>query len=227
VAARLEAVRQLAALTDHAILGLSFGKDSVVCLDLLRSHGLRVSAYFQYFVPPPLASFQQKYLEYLWRRYGEFEVAYYPQPDLARLLNDGGYSLAQPDAVPKLSHRETWDAARYRFACRWIVTGEKKIDSLERRAMMSAWGNVQVVRGNAFPIAEWGHREVYGYLKSRRIELAPDYNLFGSSMGFPLSRKVLEPLHAHYPDDYRRLLRIFPLAAAANLRNSHVARRTG
>lgn len=212
---RLAATRWLSKLTDRCVVGVSGGKDSVAVCDLLHGAGVRLSGFFLYAVPG--LSFQQRYLDYLRRRY-DMEIVEWPHPDLPLRLLGGRYCTALP-SMPQVSFREVWDAARARFGTGWVATGEKRCDSLQRRAMLSAWGEVQVARRRAFPLANWSHRDVYAYLKHRRVMLPPDYALFGHSMADPLRSDDLSAIQATYPEDYERICRLHPFAGAGVVRH--------
>lgn len=209
-----EAIFWLSKLTREVIVGVSGGKDSVATLDLCVAAGLTVHCYAMYNVPD--LSFQTAYRDYLSERYGvSFWVI--PHPMRAYRLNLGEYCAPNPD-LPVHEFRDVWEAARKHFKCRWIATGEKKNDSLERRAQLSSWGAVQPARSRGFPLAEWSDKMVFAHLEKRGIKLAPDYEMFGSSLASPLDPKFLGPIKEKYPEDYERIVRDFPLAPAGLLR---------
>jgi 3'-phosphoadenosine 5'-phosphosulfate sulfotransferase (PAPS reductase)/FAD synthetase len=222
---KMQAIRDLASLSTRCIVGVSGGKDSVAVLELLHEHGIKPFGFFLFMVPG--LRVQRDYLDYLRRRY-DMEIVAWPHPDLAAFVRNGRYCTALP-TMPQLSFREVVEAARVRFGVEWLATGEKKQDSLQRRAMMSAWGNIQVARHRAFPLAEWVQRDVFAYLKHRGVVLAPDYGLFGHSLANPTTPESLVPLRDRYPDDYARILRYYPFAEASAVRHDAAerARRLG
>lgn len=210
-----EAIFWLSKLTREVIVGVSGGKDSVATLDLCVSAGLKVHCYAMYMVPD--LSFQVSYRDYLRDRYKLDEFWVIPHPDRARFYNIGEYCLPCPD-MPVHTFRDVWEAARVRFGCRWIATGEKKNDSLERRAQMSSWGAVQPARSRGFPLCEWSDKMVKDHLAKRGIPLAPDYEMFGSSLANPMAPEFLRPIKEKYPEDYERIVKDFPMAPAGLLR---------
>lgn len=211
---RWKPVQWLRELTDTVLVGLSGGKDSVAALDVCHRHGIKCVAYFMYQVKG--LRYQHEYLDELTRRYN-LTIYEYPHPDRVQFLRDGYYCIRQ-EQLPPISFREVWEAARVDSGVEWIVTGEKKVDSLERRAQMSAWGAVQPARRRAFPLAEWRHSEVYDYLQHHRIPLAPEYEALGESVNFLLKGRNLAWLAERYPDDYEKVLKDFPMAEASRMR---------
>lgn len=211
---KLAATEDLARITKRVIVGVSGGKDSVAVLELLHRHGIRVSGYFCYIVRG--LSFQQRYIDYLRRRY-DMEIVEWPHPDLGLYYRSGRYCAQTPD-MPQLTFRELVDGARARFGVHWLATGEKKLDSLQRRGMLSAWGAIQVGRQRAFPLSEWNGRDVFAYLKHTGVQLAPDYGMFGHSLRSPTESFDLTAIKAAYPEDYERICHAFPFAEASTRR---------
>ena len=206
-------------LTDTCIVGVSLGKDSLAVLDLVMTHRpafRAVHTYFLYLVAG--LEFQERTLRYLQARYG-IHVQRLPHFCLSPMLRRGNYR--PQDAVgrraPALPPAEAEDALRGRFDCRWLVTGYKRVDSLERNAMLSRTGPVDVRRGRCHPLLTWTHGHVYDYLRRRRIPLPPDYRALKESFGH-LSGPELFWLRENYPDDYARVIAAFPYAEALTFR---------
>lgn len=205
----------LSKVTPKVLVGVSGGKDSVAALDVCRRAGIETVGYFMYIVKG--LSYQDEYIDYLSERY-HTPIFRYPHPDRVMLLREGRYCLAQ-DHLPKLEFRDIWEAARRDTKTEWIVTGEKKRDSLERRAQLVSWGNIQPARHRGFPLAEWSNKDVYEYLTKHNVPLSPEYQIMGHSVNGFLSGETLEWMHDHFPDDYQKVLRDFPLAESSRIRH--------
>lgn len=202
-------------LTDRVIVGVSGGKDSVAVLDLCHSAGIKCFGYFLYEIPG--LSWQQEYLQYLSDRY-DCPIKQYPHPNRVNEFREGYYCQAQPN-LPPITFRECWEAARAHYGIQWIAGGEKKLDSLERRAQIVSWGAVQPARHRIFPLADWSHKDVFAYLKRRNIRVNPEYALNDGKAFNGITRpESLSAIRKAYPDDYRRILADYPLAEASRLR---------
>lgn len=202
-------------LTEAVIVGVSCGKDSVAVLDLCHAAGMKVYGYFLYEVPG--LSWQQEYLQYLSERY-DCPIKQYPHPNRVAELREGYYCQAQP-SLPPLTFRECWEAARAHYGLEWIAGGEKKLDSLERRAQLVSWGAVQPARHRIFPLADWTHKEVFQYLQRRGVRINPEYALNDGKAFNGITRpESLSLIKRHFPADYQKVLKDFPMAEASRLR---------
>ena len=213
---KFAAVYWLSKLTDAVLVGVSGGKDSVAALDLCHRSGLKVTAYFMYFVKD--LEYQQEHLDKLRSRYS-LTIYEYPHPDRIRSFREGRYCLAQD--LPNLTFRDVWEAARIDSGVEWLVTGEKKRDSLERRAQLVSWGAVQPARRRGFPLADWSNKDVIAYVEKHGLPLTPEYAEYGHSIDTPLRGQTLDWLYRHYRNDYYKVLADFPLADAARVRYHH------
>lgn len=206
----------LRTLTDEVVVGVSGGKDSVAALDLCTSVGIQCRAFFMYEVPG--LAYQQDYLAMLAARYHLGEILQLPHPDRIRRFTEGRYCLPQPQ-LPVLTHRDAWEMARRHFGVQWFVTGEKRNDSLERRAQLSSWGVIQPARHKAHPLADWSDKDVFAYLARRGVPLHPEYAVNdGHAFNGLIEGRSLYIIAREWPEDYRRILKDYPFAEAARLR---------
>ena len=196
----------------EVLVGIS-GKDSLVVLDQLSLAGFKIVGYHLYVVPG--LSFRERYLLGLERRY-KISIIRWPHPDLAHLMRQGVYRHPLPN-FPALSFNEVFDALRWEVGVEWIATGEKMVDSLQRRGMMKrhAPDYLEKNRRVAWPIADWNDRQVRAYLRQRRLPLPPEYGAVGRGWGgSPLEREGLRWLHERHPQDFRRYRLFFPAVEA-------------
>jgi phosphoadenosine phosphosulfate reductase len=208
----LTVIRQARQLTSSVLVGLSGGKDSLAVLQLCHEHGFRLAAYFQYFVPG--IRFQEEILQYCERRYG-LQVLRLPHWGLSHQLREWCFRNPHFSGdCPRLQLLDVENYAREQTGVQWIATGQRKDDSLERRAMLSKCGGIDVKNRRFWPLAEWGKRHVFSYLARSRVPLPADYNLFNGSWGGRLYATDLVAIKKAYPDDYEKICRYFPYAAA-------------
>lgn len=98
----------------------------------------------------------------------------------------------------------------------WIAGGEKINDSIVRRAMLKHSGSIDTQRGRFYPVMYWTDKEVKQYIKMNKL-LYPKFN---RELGFSfhsLAGKELSAIKKIYPQDYERILKFFPEAAAGVL----------
>ena len=207
----LDVLRRLREVTPEVIVGLSRGKDSLVLLDLCREHFERVECYCMTLVPG--ISFVEDYLGYLERRYS-ITVHRTPHWWLSRAYREAAYRPLRVD-VPLVTIRDVEESQRERTGIDWHATGQKACDSLQRRGMLSACGGIDPKARVGYPLAWWTDRQVYSHLRRRNVPLPPDYRLFGGSFSCQLDGRTLSLLQEHYPEDYARVLEVFPFAEAA------------
>lgn len=208
---RLEALRE--ASGGRVAVGVS-GKDSLAVIRLLLDHGFEVLPYHLYFRPDLRC--RERTLRWVESVTGH-RVLLWPHPDLALAVRNGLYR--HPIRLfPSYSFSDLYDALRVELGVEWIATGEKMVDSLQRRGMMHRHRPDYLDRERrvAWPIADWNHRQVYAFLRRRRVPLPPEYAALGHGWGgHPLERDGVRWLAREYPDDLRRYRLYFPAIEAA------------
>lgn len=194
---------------DAVLLGYSGGKDSLALLDLCVRAGARVEAFFMYFLPG--LDYTEYWCEFARNRWG-VAVRQYQHWSTTYYLRRGVFRQAVD--VPSLSIQDIEFCARKDAGVEWIGYGYKKIDSLERRAFLGRdWpGGVNASAKKFTLLSEWNNTDVRSYLSRRRIPI-PESDGRRSS-GICLTPECLAWLRAEWPDDYRRILKTFPFAAA-------------
>lgn len=207
----------------QVIVAFSGGKDSLCVMDLCaRAFGPEnVRAYFWYMVKGLRC--QEEMLAIAKARWG-VDVIRVPNPGLIDRLRDGRLTPARSRITAKLSHRDLMDLVRRRTGVQWIASGERKADSLMRRGMLSACNGCWHKFSRVFPLQDWRVADVLSYLKARHI---PEPHRFGresrtAGVGdLGISRpEHLDWLRAEYPDDYRKVLEVFPWAESIRHRNA-------
>lgn len=208
--------RGLRERTDEVIVAVSRGKDSLALLDVACRTFRRVEAYCMVLVPG--LSFVEDYLAYLERRYPPLTIDRVPHWWLSEAFRTGTFRPLTR-TCPRIGIRDIQAAQRERTGVRWIISGEKRCDSLQRRGMLSASGTIDEKVSVAYPLADWSGRHVYQYLKHQAIPLPTDYRLFSRSFSCQLDGPTLSLMKDHYPDDYAKVLQTFPFAEAGVLRH--------
>jgi phosphoadenosine phosphosulfate reductase len=203
-------IKTASALTDSVIVMFSTGKESVVTLDLCARYFKNVHACFMYLVKG--LEFQERVIRYYENKYG-IEVLRIPHYRVAHYLRYGYYCR------PDLSVRETklvdcYNRARQHFGIEWIAAGETICDSRVRRAMIKSSSSIDVNRKRFFPVAEWKRQDIRRYIQLNKLRIAEEYQWLKSSFAL-MDGESLKVVRDHYPDDFRRIKEVFPLAEAA------------
>lgn len=213
----LEVVRKASLLTDSVVVGVSGGKDSVVTLDLCFKYFKKVEGYFLYFVEG--LEFQERYLKYLERRYG-IRFHRLPHWRLSAMYKDAIYRPHTMSAisVSNIKIKDIEFKVSRLTGIDWFATGQKTLDSIDRNAMLKRCDGIDEKAKRIYPLAVWNNANVFNYLKLKKIPLPPDYGMFSfnknASYG-EMSGRCLIAIRERYPDDYEKILNVFPFAEAA------------
>lgn len=197
------------------ILALSGGRDSVAMLDICSEHFDEVKCFHMYFVKG--LSFIDKYLDYLAKRY-DVEIYQCPSWTLSRFFREGFFRHESKSAssVPSLSQKDIYRHVRNRLGLEWIANGAKQSDSIERMAQIKRVDGINHQRKLFWPLAVWSHHEVQGHLTRQRIPSSPEYELGltrDRSFGTLWNEDILV-IKKHFPEDYKKIKRRFPLIEA-------------
>ena len=202
------------------IVSFSTGKDSLAVLDLCVKRFKRVVGFYMYHVPD--LSFEEDVIVWAEKRYG-IEITRIPHWDISRMLRNGVLRRNLAD-VPVMRINETDDLMRDKFGIEYIASGETKGESIQRRGMLSALGPSTVREGvwdhkrrRYFPIADWNRATVFNYLKRNHIPIPAYYSKMRTSFG-RMQAEELQSIHDQYPEDYEKILVIFPFAEAIRQR---------
>lgn len=201
-------------LTQEVLVGFSGGKDSCVTLDLCFRNFKRVQPFFMYQVPG--LSFQEKTIRWYENKY-DVEIIRVPHFETSDFLRYGLYR--EPDfTVPIVSTKEAYDYLRIKTGIYYIACGERISDSIVRRAMIKNSGSIDIKRGRLYPIAYWKKSDVIQYCKTKMLYIGQESRKLGFSFR-SLDGKSLSMLKEFYPEDYQKVLHIYPHAEAAVLRS--------
>jgi len=194
--------------SDAVMVAYSDGKDSRAILDMCARTFSRVEAFFMYLVPG-LACVEEG-LEWARRRYN-LKIHQYPHWLLSRLIRQDVYRLNfhTLDGFPEWKVADLYRAAMAESGIRLVATGAKKADSQWRKRNLASTAGYDYLLQ---PVREWSKTEVLAYLRSQGLPIPPSSNR--SATGIDLSTPSLLWLHDTYPEDFRRVCEVFPMAEA-------------
>jgi phosphoadenosine phosphosulfate reductase len=202
-------IRTASRITSRVLVGVSGGKDSVVCLDLCARYFDDIRPFFLYVVPG--LSFQEAVIDFYERKYG-VKFLRLPHFILSYFLNAGIYRKEDPD-VPEIGINDVYAWLRLNTGIHWIAAGERISDSLWRRGMIKSSGTCDPKRGRFYPVAHFSTKEVLAYIKHHRLKFSPETNVLGYSLQ-GLEGQDLFRIKQHYPQDFRKMCEWFPFLEA-------------
>lgn len=210
------------------LLSFSCGKDSIAAWIALEEGGVEVVPVYMYCVPPGTLSLVEDDLAYFERAFGK-RIRRYPHESYYRWLNR--YVCQSPEhlgiieAAEMLSpkYAQLWSLIKDDLDLpqdTWVADGVRAADSIVRRASLVRHGVIKPSSHKVSPIADWLKGEVMECIERRGIELPVDYELFGRSFD-GLDYRFVKPLRDKRPDDYARLLEVYPLVELDIRRHEH------
>jgi len=213
----LEQVRDLS-VTKSVCIGLSGGKDSLAVLDLaVRSKMFKkVDAYFAYLVKGIRVDEAQR--EAAIKRYPGVTLHNVPHWSLAEYIRAG---VCRPHVNRKVPQHKMVDIENYfreTIDCDWFLYGHRMTDSLQRRGMLHSLAGCDKKARRAYPLWQWRPKHIYAYLRVRRIPVPPRLSL-ASTSGVNLRPATLRVLRDKYPEDFARVLKVFPYAETQLVRD--------
>lgn len=206
-------IKTQAKITDSVIVAFSGGKESVVVADMCHRYFKNVKMFFMYICPD--LSFQERTLEFYEKKW-QTEIIRIPHMDVSEYFHYG--SFRNPDwTFPVVSINDIYHYIRLETDMWWIAAGERIDDSIVRRAMMKKSGSIDVQRGRFYPISAWNKKDVLKYIKFHNLYLGQDSRKLGFSFK-SLWGKELSMVKKFFPDDYRKIIKLYPFAEAGVMR---------
>lgn len=203
-------IKAQAKITDSVIVAFSGGKESIVVLDLCFRYFKNVKPFFMYICPN--LSFQERTLEWYERKY-QTEIIRIPHMDVSEFFHYGSFRIPD-ETFPVVSINDIYRYVRLETDIWWIAAGERIDDSIIRRAMMKKSGSIDVQRGRIYPVSAWKKQEILDYIKFHRLYLGQDSKKLGFSFK-SLDGKELSMVKEYFPQDYEKIIHLYPFAEAA------------
>ena len=203
----IDELRQASALHDAVVVACSFGKDSLIALDLCTKHFKRVEALHLVYVHGLELTAQR--VEYVKQRWGVDTLVVDHPGSLEHRYR--GYRCFVDRSVTRKSLKQIYAEAKQTLNCTAVVTGTRAAEDIGRRAGMrrGEWP------GELHPLAFWRHSKTHSdllpYLRNNNIQ--PYEPLKGCRHGLSNSAETILWLHDNHPRDFSRWLEVFPLAS--------------
>lgn len=203
-------IKTMSKVTDSVIVGFSTGKESIVTLDLCFKHFKKVQPYFLYCVPG--VSFQERTLQWYENKY-DVQIERLPGTNVSEFFHYGSFRIGDP-TFPIVSIADIHKYLRLKYDIWWVACGERMDDSVQRRAMIKNQSTIYVDGGRFYPVASWKRQEIYDYIKHEKLYLGADSRALGHSIRM-LHPDGLRFVKERYPDDFAKLLNLYPFAEAS------------
>jgi hypothetical protein len=201
----------------RCLLSFSRGKDSIAAWLNLRRFFDEIIPVHLYLVPG--LSFVDESLAYYERFFG-CRIINMPHPSLYRWLNHLTFqapencSIIERAALPEFDYSDAFRVVRednHLPADLHYATGVRAKDSPQRWSAMQTHGPESHTLLKWHCIYDWSKAQMLESITTAGVQLPVDYWMFGRSFD-GLDYRFLEPVSRFYPDDYRRILELFPLA---------------
>lgn len=115
---------------------------------------------------------------------------------------------------------------RYKYSLpkAWCAFGINMNDSMDRRIYIKRTGGKNPQNKTFYPCLNWPREEILNTIRDAGIPLISSYRYWNRTMGNVPGIVTNEILKAHYPEDWKRYLALYPLAEAKTVRERILAR---
>ena len=204
-----KSIDRVCSVTDSAMLFCSFGKDSLVLLDMLYPKFKRILCVFMYFVKG--LDHIERWIKWAQAKYPNAEFVQVPHWNLTYILRSGLYCVANPNVrVMKLA--DVVKAMRLKYGIGYCFLGMKKADGMNRRLMLKGYEESYYENaGLVYPLADWTQKDILAYMKQHNLPSPIRYSLKASS-GVGFNEDCLLWMRENYPQDLAKIYKVFPMA---------------
>jgi phosphoadenosine phosphosulfate reductase len=193
----------------------SGGKDSMAVLWLCTRIFERVEAFFLYTPVEGLRCVEEPAFAFA-KRLG-VNVHTFPDPYFV-IAHREAHFMPYTRPMPNLDFADIWNAMREVTGCEWIANGWRSNDSMDRMITIKQHTAVNDSMKTVMPLASWKDADVYDLLRHIKAKRPLRFGKKRIS-GPALNADCLVTLKRSYPDDYARVLKVYPHAEAICFRS--------
>ncbi|HEX8116330.1 MAG TPA: hypothetical protein VF521_03595 [Pyrinomonadaceae bacterium] len=201
---------------DTCLLSFSMGKDSIAAWLQARKFFKRVIPVYLYYIPG--IQFIEKSLKYYERFLGE-HIYRLPNPPSQRKLIE--YIFQPPEhcavidqlGLEEWSYADTMDLVRDELDLwdAFCAVGVRAADSPMRRVAIIKHGPIHLENRTFQAVYDWKKADLVREFRASGVKLPIDYRIWGRTWD-GLDFRFLFWMKRYLPEDYERVLEVFPLA---------------
>lgn len=203
-------VRSVLKHTDGVLLSYSTGKDSLVCLDILKRYFKKVVCFYMYLIPD--MDHINCHLEQVEKQY-DVKIIQYPHFVNSFYTYNSVFKIHSDQQIPIVKVNEFYETVRFDTGLQWIASGIRQTDSIVRRAMIKSLPELGVdsKRKVFYPVYNFNKAKIVEYVS--KLPVSPIiYDEKAVSNGLSLSKESVLWLKKNYPNDLKKMLEYYPLA---------------
>lgn len=128
--------------------------------------------------------------------------------------------------IPDYSKLDILETLRYEFNLprAWCAFGISANDSIDRRIYCAQYLGKNKSNMTFYPCWDWPRAEIKKAIKEAGIKVSGEYRYISRTLGGVPSYTCNEIYKKYYPEDWERILAIYPLAEAKTLREIYLDR---
>lgn len=212
-----EAIAKIREFTDTILLSFSCGKDSVAAWLECRKHFPNIIPFYLWSVPD--LEFVEDNLRYYENFFGA-RIHRLPHPRCYRMLRQNVFQppinniVTQCAQLPAFTYdqQEKWFREELGLPeTVYVAAGVRSADSMTRRIAINRYGPINHAKKKFYPVWDWKKDRMLEEFVHSGVKLSCDYRVFGRSFD-GINAQFLGPMKQHFPRDYERVLKLFPLA---------------
>lgn len=198
--------------TDTAVLCYSAGgKDGIALLDMIAPVFKKVICYYMYIVPD--LDHVRPYIQWAETHYKNVEVRCILHFQYDWLKKNGFFCVADESIKPR-KIGDVEQEIREQTGIQYIFSGMKGVDGYMKRMRLKMFSKNGYItdKGMVYPLAIWTNKEVLRYIESKGLIRPFVYECGKVSQGFTPNLPCLLMMKKKYPNDYKKMLDVFPFA---------------
>jgi len=207
---------------ERVIALVSSGKDSVCLFDVVHKlcQKIGIHPFFVHHYIVKNLDIEEEVLTLLEKKYNTAIYRYENAIAKLALLKDmlcinlADDDLIAEDIIKKYRLDTETDRALFnKYETRWMTTGIKKADSVNRRYALNEYPNPNPNKKRFYPLSDWGNPDVREYMKKNNLPLSSLYKISKRSFD-SLSVQSVYPIKSFNRKDYDKICNQFPLMDA-------------